>query len=65
MNIDGEWRIAFIKDEHPELKYGTAPFPVADAQPELYGAGYITGNIVGIPKTLEAQGRRRGSWSST
>jgi multiple sugar transport system substrate-binding protein len=55
MNMDGEWRVAFIKNEHPELKYGTAPFPVDDAHPELYGAGYTTGSIVGIPKTSKHQ----------
>jgi multiple sugar transport system substrate-binding protein len=51
MNIDGEFRTAFIKAEHPSLDYGTAPMPVDDSHPELYGAGYVTGNIVGIPKT--------------
>ena len=50
MAIDGEYRTAFIKAEHPKLNYGTAPMPVADSPPELYGAGYVTGNIVGIPK---------------
>jgi multiple sugar transport system substrate-binding protein len=50
MMLDGEWRVAFIKAEHPELKYGTAPGPVADGHPELYGAGYINGTIIGIPK---------------
>jgi multiple sugar transport system substrate-binding protein len=50
MNIDGEWRVAFIKNEHPDLNYGTAPMPVDDAHPELYGAGYINGTIIGIPK---------------
>jgi multiple sugar transport system substrate-binding protein len=50
MAIDGEYRTAFIKAEHPKLNYGTAPMPVADSHPELYGAGYVTGNIVGIPK---------------
>jgi multiple sugar transport system substrate-binding protein len=50
MAIDGEYRTAFIKAEHPDLKYGTAPMPVADGHPELYGAGYVTGNIIGIPK---------------
>jgi multiple sugar transport system substrate-binding protein len=53
MNMDGEWRVAFIASEHPELKYGTAPFPVDDAQPGLYGAGYVTGSIIGIPKTTK------------
>ena len=53
MDIDGEYRTAFIKAEHPDLDYGTAPMPVADSQPDLYGAGYVTGNIVGIPKNAK------------
>jgi multiple sugar transport system substrate-binding protein len=55
MNMDGEFRTAFIKAEHPNLDYGTAPMPVDDAHPELYGAGYVTGNIVGIPKTAKSK----------
>jgi multiple sugar transport system substrate-binding protein len=51
MNLDGEWRVAFLKKEHPELQYGVAPFPVADSSPELYGSGYTSGSILGIPKT--------------
>jgi multiple sugar transport system substrate-binding protein len=51
MNMDGEWRPNFIKKEAPNLKYGTAPFPVADNKQDLYGAGYVTGSIIGIPKT--------------
>ena len=50
MNLDGEWRIAFIKAEHPELQYGTAPLPVDDAHPELYGSSILNGSIAGIPK---------------
>src|SRR4051794_8357006 len=50
MVLDGEWRTAFLKDEHPEVDYGTAPNPVDDNQPNLYGGGYVAGNIVGIPK---------------
>ena len=50
MNLDGEWRVAFIADEAPSLNYGTAPLPVDDAHPELYGSGYINGTIIGIPK---------------
>jgi len=53
MNLDGEWRVAFIGAEHPELKFGTAPLPVDDAQPDLYGSGYTSGSIIGIPKTSE------------
>src|SRR4051794_2506250 len=50
MAQDGEWRVAFIAAEHPELDYGTAPMPVDDAHPELYGSGYVNGTIIGIPK---------------
>src|SRR4029078_9214194 len=50
MTMDGEFRTAFLADEHPELKYGTAPMPVDDANRSLYGAGYGTGNIAGIAK---------------
>jgi multiple sugar transport system substrate-binding protein len=51
MHMDGEWRVNFIKKEAPKLNYGTAPFPVADNKSDLYGAGYVTGSIIGIPKT--------------
>ena len=50
MILDGEYRTAFIKAEHPELNYGTAPLPVPDDQQDRYGTGYITGSIMGIPK---------------
>jgi multiple sugar transport system substrate-binding protein len=50
MMVDGEWRNAFIADEAPDLEYGTAPMPVIDAKPDLYGAGYVTGTIAGISK---------------
>jgi multiple sugar transport system substrate-binding protein len=53
MMIDGEWRVAFIKAEHPELDYATAPAPVDDAHPDLYGAGYVNGTIIGIPKGVK------------
>jgi multiple sugar transport system substrate-binding protein len=53
MNMDGEWRTAFIADEAPKLDYGTAPVPVDDDHPELYGGGYTTGNIAGIPKRAQ------------
>jgi multiple sugar transport system substrate-binding protein len=53
MMLDGEWRVAFVKNEHPELQYATAPMPVDDAHPERYGSGYINGTIIGIPKSGE------------
>ena len=48
MKIDGEYRNAFIKAEAPSLDYGTAPFPSADDKSNLYGSGYVTGNVIGI-----------------
>jgi multiple sugar transport system substrate-binding protein len=62
MAIDGEFRTAFIKAEHPNLDYGTAPMPVADSHPELYGAGYVTGNILGIPKSAK---NKEAAWELT
>jgi multiple sugar transport system substrate-binding protein len=53
MMMDGEWRVAFIAAEHPELQYGTAPMPVDGAQASLYGSGYINGTIIGIPKSAK------------
>jgi multiple sugar transport system substrate-binding protein len=50
---DGEWRVAFIAAEHPTLNYGTAPMPVDNAHPELYGAGDVNGTIIGIPKGVK------------
>jgi ABC-type glycerol-3-phosphate transport system substrate-binding protein len=48
--LDGEWRTAFIRDEAPSLQYDTAPFPVADGRESTYGAGYVSGTIIGIPR---------------
>ncbi|MFF1634289.1 ABC transporter substrate-binding protein [Leifsonia sp. NPDC058248] len=50
MNMDGEYRTAFIADQAKDLNYGTAPFPTADNHTDLYGGGYMTGNIIGISK---------------
>jgi multiple sugar transport system substrate-binding protein len=50
MNLDGEWRVAFIQAEHPTLDYGTAPVPVDSSVAGTYGSGYINGTIIGIPK---------------
>jgi multiple sugar transport system substrate-binding protein len=53
MQIDGEWRVAFIAAEHPELKYATAPMPVDAAHQGLYGSNNVNGTIIGIPKTTK------------
>jgi multiple sugar transport system substrate-binding protein len=50
MNLDGEWRTAFIADEAPDLNYATAPFPVPDDRADQYGMGQIGGTIIGIPR---------------
>ncbi|MCT9932273.1 ABC transporter substrate-binding protein [Planotetraspora sp. A-T 1434] len=56
MAMDGEYRTAFITAEAPDLDYATAPFPVADNKPDLYGGGYTTGTIIGIPKGAKNAG---------
>jgi multiple sugar transport system substrate-binding protein len=50
MVLDGEWRQQFIASDHAKIDYGTAPAPVDPSQPQLYGGGYTTGNVIGIPK---------------
>jgi multiple sugar transport system substrate-binding protein len=51
INMDAEYRLAFLKDQSPNLKYGVAPIPTAD--PARYGGGYVTGNIMGISKNAK------------
>ncbi|WP_433371480.1 ABC transporter substrate-binding protein [Actinoplanes sp. CA-142083] len=51
INIDAEFRLAFLKDQSPNLKYGVAPIPTSD--PARYGGGYVTGNIMGISKNAK------------
>ncbi|XVU27243.1 ABC transporter substrate-binding protein [Actinoplanes sp. CA-054009] len=51
INIDAEYRLAFVKDQAPSLQYGVAPIPVSD--PAKYGGGYVTGNILGISKNAK------------
>ena len=53
MVFDGEWRTAMIKNDGSKVNYGTAPFPVADDHPELYGSGRVSGTITGIPRTTK------------
>src|SRR6266498_304214 len=48
MALDGEWRIAMIKDAGVNLDYGVAPFPVPDDQADSYGKGYLSGTVIGI-----------------
>jgi multiple sugar transport system substrate-binding protein len=48
MNLDGEYRIGFIKAEAPKLDFGTAPPPTSN--PDLYGSSFVIGTIMGLPK---------------
>ncbi|WP_308250201.1 ABC transporter substrate-binding protein [Sphaerisporangium fuscum] len=50
MAIDGEWRNAMIAADAKDLEYGTAPLPVSDDKPQLYGGGFIAGTVIGIPR---------------
>ncbi|MFI9384088.1 ABC transporter substrate-binding protein [Kutzneria sp. NPDC052558] len=59
MMFDGEYRTAFLKSDAPNVNYDTAPSPVADDKSDLYGGGYTTGTIIGIPKGVKNAG---ASW---
>ena len=48
MNLDGEWRGAFIDSQAPNLQYGTAPFPTGSGHENLYGSGLSMSSYVGI-----------------
>ncbi|MFC6084198.1 extracellular solute-binding protein [Sphaerisporangium aureirubrum] len=52
MVVDGEWRNAMIAadPEAKSLDYGTAPLPVADDKPDLYGSGFTAGTVIGVPR---------------
>ncbi|GAA3589225.1 extracellular solute-binding protein [Nonomuraea rosea] len=50
MVLDGEWRTAMIANDAAGLDYGTAPVPVADDRPDLYGGGFTAGTVIGVPK---------------
>ncbi|MDP4505189.1 ABC transporter substrate-binding protein [Nonomuraea turcica] len=50
MILDGEWRNAMLASDAKDLDYGTAPLPVADDKPDLYGSGFTAGTVIGVPK---------------
>ncbi|XVV04273.1 extracellular solute-binding protein [Actinosynnema sp. CA-248983] len=54
MMMDGEYRTAFLKDQAPQIKFGTAPFPTS--KPELYGTAFTAGTIIGVPKGAKNPG---------
>src|SRR6266550_386197 len=59
LSLDGEWRVGFIAANGSPVNFGTAPLPVADARPDLYGSGPINGTIIGIPNSA---GQRDEAW---
>lgn len=48
MQIDGEWRTAFIASQAPTLQYDTAPFPTLASASEAYGGGGSSAADAGI-----------------
>ncbi|PWU46316.1 ABC transporter substrate-binding protein [Micromonospora globispora] len=53
MMVDGEFRIAYLRDQAKDVQFGTAPLPMSDSQSSRYGAGYVTGNIMGVSRTAK------------
>lgn len=47
MNVDGEWRVAFITADKSTVHYRIAPMPQVD--PAKYGSGLLGGTTMGIP----------------
>ncbi|MEX0174008.1 ABC transporter substrate-binding protein [Streptomyces sp. LMG1-1-1.1] len=55
MQLDGEWRLNFIKDAKVDFEVGVAPLPVADDELSEYGKGYLSGTIMGIAPQSKKQ----------
>ncbi len=57
MNLDGEWRVAFVQSEHPELNFGTAPHPGRRRPARPLRVGLHEREHHRHPEDLRAQGR--------
>lgn len=57
MMVDGEWRVAFLENEMPDMEYGVVPIPSID--PAKSGGGYIAGTTLGIPSNAR---ERDAAW---
>ncbi|MGW1508911.1 ABC transporter substrate-binding protein [Streptomyces sp. NPDC002394] len=55
MQLDGEWRLNFIKNAGVKFDVGVAPLPVADDEIAEYGKGYLSGTIMGIAPQSKKQ----------
>ncbi|HZM76747.1 MAG TPA: ABC transporter substrate-binding protein [Candidatus Limnocylindrales bacterium] len=51
MNVDGEWRLAFLRDQAKDVQFGVAPLPVTDAS--RYGGTYIAGSVTGVSRNAK------------
>ena len=61
MNIDGEWRVAFIATSTRSSSTARRRARSTTPSRTCYGAGYITGTIIGIPKS--ARSTRTQAWA--
>ncbi|WP_030555644.1 ABC transporter substrate-binding protein [Streptomyces exfoliatus] len=55
MQLDGEWRLNFLKEAKVGFEVGVAPMPVADDEVSEYGKGYLSGTIMGIAPQSKKQ----------
>ncbi|MFB7512829.1 ABC transporter substrate-binding protein [Streptomyces sp. NPDC056144] len=55
MQLDGEWRLNFLKEAKVGFEVGVAPLPVADDEVAEYGKGYLSGTIMGIAPQSKKQ----------
>ncbi|MEU7069443.1 ABC transporter substrate-binding protein [Streptomyces narbonensis] len=55
MQLDGEWRLNFVKKANVTFDVGVAPMPVADDEIAEYGKGYLSGTIMGIAPQSKKQ----------
>lgn len=51
MNIDGEWRLAFLRDQAKDVPFGVAPLPAPDVA--RYGSTYIAGSVTGVSRNAK------------
>jgi len=56
MMVDGEWRNSFIKNDKSTVDYGTALIPPAEGKSQLSGAGFVGGNVIGMPRGAKHPG---------
>ena len=56
MMVDGEWRNSFIKNDKSGVDYGTAVIPPAEGKSQFSGAGFVGGNVIGMPRGAKHPG---------